>query len=111
MNLDECKARFDSGPWPNQRRIPVGAPLNPPMKGVHSTLPPRKPRVKIENWQVIPSPRGGYVLLGDVIDHPELGSIYIRTSLLVRIDFARSEAETLNTIYELGEPLEPRVLS
>ncbi len=73
---------------------------------------PPKPQVRIEGWKIIESPLGGYKLWGErVFGHPFIredeGSI--TTSLLVRIDFASCTAETLNTAYILGEPLEPRL--
>lgn len=54
---------------------------------------------------------GSPQLLGNVKNHfarPDLkDGTYIRTSRVLRMDFERMEAETLNTIYKLAYPAEP----
>ena len=46
---------------------------------------------------------GAYVLVGKVVgDNRFADGTEIRTSRLLRVDFEKGEAETLNTIYKLG---------
>lgn len=68
-----------------------------------------KPKVKIENWHFAPiwgvdSPE---VLWGNCFGHPLLqDGLFIHTSSIVKKDLENKTVETLNTIYELGEPHE-----
>jgi len=59
-----------------------------------------KPKIKIKNW-IITDEYGYYHLIGDVIYHPNLGSTRASTSKLLKIDFEKMTAETLNSIYLL----------
>lgn len=63
-----------------------------------------KKRYKIENWKLEPTGSGGFWLLGRSTESDgrfRLGTP-IHTSRLIKIDFEKMEAETLNSIYELG---------
>jgi hypothetical protein len=59
-----------------------------------------KPRVKILNWAIAQG-NNSFWLSGKVINHYTIGTRYAETSELIKIDFVKKEAETLNTIYEL----------
>lgn len=60
-----------------------------------------KQRAILTNWKVVDI-MGAYRLTGTVTQHPLIAAgEEIRTSSLVRIDFKRCVAETLNTLYEL----------
>ncbi len=62
-----------------------------------------KPRVKLENFQITDE-YGFFHLTGKAIDHNRLHpNCMVRTSKLIKIDFNKMEAETLNTIYLLQE--------
>lgn len=61
-----------------------------------------KQRARIDKWW-----KSGDVLVGMVSGHPRQSEFLMdfqRTSRLVRFEPEKNEAETLNTIYELGEP-------
>jgi len=61
-----------------------------------------KPQIKLKQWQLQKSMSGNFALFGVPIDHPTMGSgVEIKTSRLLRIDFEKGIAETLNTIYLL----------
>ena len=66
-----------------------------------------KPRARLENWYLIP---WANQLTGIVSGHPRAvpgGELddgrTIFTSTVINLDREKKEAETLNTIYELGE--------
>lgn len=68
-----------------------------------------KPRARLENWHLLPFSNQ---LRGTVYGHPRAvtgGQLddghTIYTSTVVRISDDRKEAETLNTIYDLGQEL------
>lgn len=61
-----------------------------------------KPIIKIENWKIVDD-YGYYHLVGKAINHPNLGTTIVSTSKLLKIDFEKMQAETLNTIYLLEE--------
>ena len=61
-----------------------------------------KPIVKLEHFKITDE-YGYFHLVGKAIDHPLLKTTYVSTSKLIRIDFEKMEAETLNTIYLLKE--------
>ena len=53
-------------------------------------------------WQVVDF-GSCYVLTGQVVNDPRFDDgEYVRTSKLIRVDFEKKEAETLNTIYTLA---------
>ena len=56
--------------------------------------------VTIKNWKITDE-YGYYHLVGEAINHPNLGSQRITTSRLLKVDFVKMKAETLNTIYKL----------
>lgn len=62
---------------------------------------------KIENWKIREKVTGGYGLIGDLYDDDRApdGTIVI-TSKLKWINFDDKVAKTINTLYELGKPLE-----
>jgi hypothetical protein len=65
-----------------------------------------KARHKIENWRIEPTGSGSFWVRGlstkdDIRFHP--GTL-IHTSRLINVNFEKMEAETLNSIYELGSP-------
>lgn len=65
-----------------------------------------KPTVKIENWMLINREREGkviYILSGIAQGHYILGDGFIYTSRVLNINLDNHTAETLNTIYNLGE--------
>jgi hypothetical protein len=61
---------------------------------------------RIENWTLNQHmSTGAYYLSGNIYNHPNpmiLNGELSRTSFLLRIDFEKNTAETLNTLYELG---------
>ena len=62
-----------------------------------------KKRSAITMWQVVPM-FGAHVLTGQVTGDSRFeDGTFVRTSKLLRVDFANKEAETLNTIYSLLE--------
>ena len=62
-----------------------------------------KKRSAITMWQVVPM-FGAHVLTGQVTGDSRFeDGTFVRTSNLLRVDFANKEAETLNTIYSLLE--------
>ena len=63
-----------------------------------------KPKAKIKDWVLFPCGFGRYVLIGDIIEHPNKPTFSTErqmTSLVKSIDFEKKIAETRNTIYEL----------
>jgi hypothetical protein len=65
-----------------------------------------KRKALLKNWALLPSRRGnGYAhLSGQVYGHPSFfNGETVTTSPCIRIDFERMEAETMHTIYMLGE--------
>lgn len=75
----------------------------------HRAVKPEKQRARIENWRVVPTLTAEKrYLVGQVQDHPrqdEFHAPYQMTSQLVYLDLNRGEAETLNTIYILGDAM------
>lgn len=75
----------------------------------------QKPRARLENWYFI---EWSNQLTGKVYGHPRAvpdgeladGNI-IYTSTIVRMSDDRKEAETLNTIYDLGQELLPKSMT
>lgn len=61
-----------------------------------------KSRVNLKDWKII-NEFGYYGLIGIAVNHPRLGTTSVRTSKLLKIDFEKMKAETLNTIYLLEE--------
>ena len=62
-----------------------------------------KPRARLENWFTY-----GDSLVGQILDHPRQADFkapFQRTSALVRFEPENGIAETLNTIYTLGQEL------
>lgn len=73
----------------------------------------KKPLVRIENWAVVQSVlspsfeelRAGRHLTGNILGHASLRNTkFIYTSRIVNV--YSGVVETLNTVYELGEPSE-----
>lgn len=71
----------------------------------------QKPLVRIENWAVVQSVlspsyeelRAGRHLTGNILGHPSVRNTkFIYTSRIVNV--YSGVVETLNTVYELGEP-------
>ena len=61
-----------------------------------------KKRSTITEWQIVPM-YGCYVLTGQIMNDARFDNgTFVRTSKLVRVDFEKKEAETLNTIYQLS---------
>lgn len=64
-----------------------------------------KPTAELENYSIEKWSKNEYYLIGNVYNHiarPDLkDGCVVRTSKLIRIDFEKLEAETLNTIYKL----------
>ncbi len=66
---------------------------------------PAKPTAFIEGWSIIGVGALRH-LMGRVSQHQrqdEFHAPYQRTSTLVKLDLDKNTAETLNTIYQLGE--------
>jgi hypothetical protein len=69
-----------------------------------------KQRARLDNWKLSRYWGGPHIiLLGNVTGHPKAAinpelkdGEYIHTSNVLRIDFDKMEAETMNTIYSLG---------
>jgi hypothetical protein len=57
----------------------------------------KKPHIKLNDW--FPA---GACLIGECVDHPQLGSTFMNTSLVIFFDEENGVAETLNTVYLLG---------
>lgn len=67
-----------------------------------------KASARIENWRV-QRYGGARFLVGHIVGHPrqdEFKMAYQATSPIVKMDLAAGWAETLNTIYDLGEPMD-----
>ena len=61
-----------------------------------------KRRSTLCEWQVAEVSTGTYVLTGQTMNDDRFDDgTFVRTSKLVRVDFQKKEAETLNTIYSL----------
>lgn len=57
----------------------------------------------IERW-TIDKKNGVAIVVGEIYGHPDASNgNFIKTSKLVRMDFEKMEAETLNSRYKLGE--------
>lgn len=69
-----------------------------------------KPLVKINNWKISYHPlTKEHVLNGTVNAHPKLGYCdNVVTSPILKLDFVERIAETMNTIYQLENPVEGR---
>jgi hypothetical protein len=67
----------------------------------------RKPTVLLEAWQLITLDGRPVQLRGYATGHPHLAGFrrHIVTSLVLRIDHERREAETLNSVYRLRRRL------
>lgn len=73
--------------------------------------PMEKTVAKLENWSVVGSvvfegyrePEPGQRLTGEVMGHTNLANGIIYTSAIVSIDLEKQQAETRNTVYELGQ--------
>jgi len=64
-----------------------------------------KPTAHLNEWKVVGVGKGKKVLIGVVRGHTYINDGHlVRTSLLVKLDKKNRKAETLNTLYELGEP-------
>lgn len=66
---------------------------------------PIKPRARIDDWVCA---NGGQFLIGRVSGHPrqaEFKNEWQATSSVIALDREARTAETLNTIYELGEEI------
>ena len=68
----------------------------------------RKPIVRLDAWRLVRLGDKPLTLLGFATGHPRLPGILrsIRTSLVVSFEPEASRAETLNTNYWLGHPME-----
>jgi len=62
-----------------------------------------KPIVLLEGWQVLMLHNRPYQLMGFATNHPLLPAFrrHIKTSHVLRLDPAKHEAETVNTLYQL----------
>ena len=70
------------------------------------TSPVAKPEVRLEHWSKREHSPGCDVLLGNAFGHPRFpDGTDVRTSQVLKIEGNR--AETLNTIYLLGQPYMP----
>lgn len=59
---------------------------------------------RLEEWWVIPTTGSGYALCGKIFNDTRLPeSSVVQTSRIKRIDFEKNEAETMNTVYQLGK--------
>ena len=70
-----------------------------------------KPIVRLDAWRLILWGGQPLTLLGFATGHPRLPGVLrsIRTSLVLAFEPEISRAETLNTIYWLGPPMEKRI--
>lgn len=64
-----------------------------------------KPTAELHDWSIQCWEDGSHYLIGILYNHrgrPDLRDGYpVRTSTLIKIDFEKGEAETMNTIYTL----------
>ena len=62
-----------------------------------------KPKVVLMGYKIVDATHGMWVLIGMSVDHPRLGTQMITTSRVLKIDFKKGVAETLNTIHLLRD--------
>ncbi len=62
-----------------------------------------KQTATIKKW-LIEKYSYGWILTGNVYGHPRItDGTWVRTSLLMIVNFTTGTAETMNTVYSLGE--------
>ena len=61
-----------------------------------------KQKASLHGWKLV-CIGDVFTLIGESPDHPKLGYGPLKTSRVIRIDFEKGEAETVNTIYSLHD--------